>query len=208
MQGDDQMKLGYIRVSRDKQTTAFQDDAVRQEQCERTFTDKMSGKRFDRPEFLRMLDQARSGDVIVVWRLDRLGRSLKDLIETVQALEKRGIELRSLKENIDTTTPTGKLMFHMMAALAEFERDVIRERTLAGLEAARARGRKGGRRKASETLRPEQLERAKQLYAARQNSIAEIMALTGFKSRNTFYKYVVNAERRETSWEVVGGEST
>jgi DNA invertase Pin-like site-specific DNA recombinase len=146
--------------------------------------------------------------VIVVWRLDRLGRSLKDLIETVQALEKRGIELRSLKENIDTTTPTGKLMFHMMAALAEFERDVIRERTLAGLEAARARGRKGGRRKASETLRPEQLERAKQLYAARQNSIAEIMALTGFKSRNTFYKYVVNAERRETSWEVVGGEST
>jgi DNA invertase Pin-like site-specific DNA recombinase len=189
------MKLGYIRVSRDKQTTALQEDAMRQEQCERTFTDKMTGKRFDRPEFLRMLDLARAGDVIVVWRLDRLGRSLKDLIETVQALEQRGIELRSLKENIDTTTPTGKLMFHMMAALAEFERDVIRERTLAGLDAARARGRKGGRRKASETLRPEQLDRAKQLYTARQNSIAEIMALTGFKSRATFYKYIVNAEK-------------
>ncbi len=188
------MKLGYIRVSRDKQTTALQEDAMRREQCERTFTDKMTGKRFDRPEFLRMLDLARADDVIVVWRLDRLGRSLKDLIETVQILEKRGIELRSLKENIDTSTPTGKLMFHMMAALAEFERDVIRERTLAGLEAARARGRKGGRRKASERLPPEQLARAKELYAARQNTIAEIMALTGFKSRNTFYKYVVNGE--------------
>jgi DNA invertase Pin-like site-specific DNA recombinase len=192
--GDHQMKLGYIRVSRDKQTTALQEDAMRREQCERTFTDKMTGKRFDRPEFLRMLDLARADDVIVVWRLDRLGRSLKDLIETVQILEKRGIELRSLKENIDTSTPTGKLMFHMMAALAEFERDVIRERTLAGLEAARARGRKGGRRKASERLPPEQLARAKELYAARQNTIAEIMALTGFKSRNTFYKYVVNGE--------------
>src|SRR5438477_6934633 len=139
------MKLGYIRVSRDKQTTALQEDAMQQEQCARTFTDKMSGKRFDRPEFLRLLDVARAGDVIVVWRLDRLGRSLKDLIETVQALEQRGIELKSLKENIDTTT--GKLMFHLMAALAEFERDVIRERTLAGLDAARARGRTGGRRK-------------------------------------------------------------
>ena len=187
------MKLGYIRVSRDKQTTALQEDAMLQEQCGRTFTDKMTGKRFDRPEFLRMLDIAREGDVIVVWRLDRLGRSLKDLIETAQILEQRSIELRSLKENIDTTTPSGKLMFHMMAALAEFERDVIRERTLAGLDAARARGRTGGRRKATETLRPEQLDRAKQLYVARQNSISEIMALTGFKSRATFYKYVVNA---------------
>src|SRR5437870_4832780 len=165
------MKLGYIRVSRDKQTTALQEDAMQREQCERIFTDKMTGKRFDRPEFLRMLDIARAGDVIVVWRLDRLGRSLKDLVETVQALEQRGIELRSLKENIDTTTPTGKLMFHMMAALAEFERDVIRERTLAGLEAARARGRKGGRRKATQTLRPEQVDRAKALYAARQNTV-------------------------------------
>lgn len=191
------MKLGYIRVSRDKQTTALQEDAMRRERCERTFTDKMTGKRFDRPEFLRMLDLARAGDVIVVWRLDRLGRSLKDLIETVQALEQRWIELKSLKENIDTSTPTGKLMFHLMAALAEFERDVIRERTLAGLDAARARGRIGGRRKASETLRPEQLARAKELYAARQNSIAEIMALAGFKSRATFYKYVVNSERPE-----------
>src|SRR5579883_2369902 len=127
------MKIGYIRVSRDKQTTALQEDAMRIEECERTYTDKMSGKRFDRPEFMKMLDAARAGDVIVVWRLDRLGRSLKQLIETVNLLAERGIELRSLRENIDTTTPTGKLMFHIIAALAEFERDVIRERTLAGL---------------------------------------------------------------------------
>ena len=101
------MKIGSIRVSRDKQTTALQEDAMRKEQCERVFTDKMSGKRFDRPEFLKMFDIARQRDVIVVWRLDSLGRSLKELIETVILLEKRGIELRSLKENIDTTTPPG-----------------------------------------------------------------------------------------------------
>src|SRR4051812_22307155 len=101
------MKIGYMRVSRDKQTTALQEDAMKKEGCDRTFTDKMSGKRFDRPEFLRMLEMARQGDVIVVWRLDRLGRSLKELIETVQDLGKRGIELRSLKEQIDTTTPAG-----------------------------------------------------------------------------------------------------
>jgi DNA invertase Pin-like site-specific DNA recombinase len=114
-----------------------------------------------------------AGDVIVVWRLDRLGRSLKQLIETVTMLGERGIELRSLKENIDTTTSTGKLMFHIIGAMAEFERDVISERTQAGLDAARARG--------------------KELYAAKNNTIAEIMQMTGFRSRNTFYKYVVNA---------------
>jgi DNA invertase Pin-like site-specific DNA recombinase len=190
------MKIGSIRVSRDKQTTALQEDAMRKEQCERVFTDKMSGKRFDRPEFLKMFDIARQRDVIGVWRLDCLGRSLKELIETVILLVKRGIELRSLKENIDTTTPTGKLMFHIIAVLAEFERDIISERTIAGLEAVRARGRKGGRRKAIETLRPDQVERAKDLYAERSTTIAEIMALTGFKSRNTSYKYVVNGERQ------------
>lgn len=192
------MKLGYIRVSRDKQTTALQEDAMRQERCERTFTDKMSGKRFDRPEFLRMLDMARPGDSIVVWRLDRLGRSLKELIEIVTMLAERGVELRSLKENIDTSTPTGKLMFHIIAALAEFERDVIQERTQAGLEAARARGRKGGRPSATSKLRPGQLERAKELYAARNNTVEEIMRLTGFKSRATFYKYVVDSGEAST----------
>ncbi len=138
------MLLGYIRVSRDKQTTVLQEDAIHKAHCERIFTDKMGGMRDDRPEFLKMLDMARPGDVIVVWRLDRLGRSLRHLIETVTQMSERGIELHSLKENIDTTTPTGKLMFHIVGAMAEFERDIIRERTTAGLEAARARGRKGG----------------------------------------------------------------
>ena len=189
------MRIGYIRVSRDKQATALQEDAMQKEQCERVFTDKMSGKRFDRPEFLKMLDIARKGDVVVVWRLDRLGRSLKELIETVGKLGERGIELRSCKENIDTTTPSGKLMFHIIGAMAEFERDVISERTIAGLEAARARGKRGGRRKATEKLEPAQVARAKELYAERSNSVQEIMQLTGFQSRTTFYKYVVNGER-------------
>jgi len=191
------MKIGYIRVSRDNQTTALQEDAMRQEQCDRVFTDKMSGKRFDRPEFLRMLDVAQKGDVIVVWRLDRLGRSLKQLIETVTLLGERGIELRSLKENIDTTTPTGKFMFHIIGAMAEFERDVICERTQAGLEAARARGRRGGRPKAIQTIEPRNLARAKELYTAKSNTIAEIMQMTGFKSRNTFYKYLVYGDKQE-----------
>lgn len=152
----------------------------------------MSGKCFGLPQFQKMLEVARAGDIIIVWRLDRLGRSFKDLITVVGELEVRGIELRSLKENIDTSTPTGKQMFHLMAALAEFERDIIRERTQAGLEAAR--GKKGGRRPVTQKLRPGQLERAKELYAARENTVAEIMALTGFKSRATFYKYVVDRD--------------
>ena len=110
-------------------------------------------------------------------------------------LGEHGIELRSIKENSDTTTPTGKLMFHIIGAMAEFERDVIRERTLAGLEAARARGKKGGRPKVTETIKPRTLALAKDLYAAKEKSIAEIMEQTGFKSRNTFYKYVVKEEK-------------
>lgn len=188
------MILGYIRVSKNKQLTALQDDAMRSVQCDKVFTDKMTGKRFDRAQLIALLAFARPGDIIVVWRLDRLGRSLKELIETVNRLSAGGIELRSLKEHIDNTTPTGRLMFHMIAALAEFERDIISERTQAGLEAARARGRKGGRPRATSSLRPGQLDRAHQLYAAKQNTVAEIMALTGLKSRATFYKHVVDGE--------------
>jgi DNA invertase Pin-like site-specific DNA recombinase len=132
---------------------------------------------------------------LVAFQNTLLGRSLKQLIETVTMLGDRGIELRSLKENIDTTTSTGKLMFHIIGAMAEFERDVISERTQAGLEAARARGRRGGRPKAVEKIEPRNLARAKELYAAKNNTIQEIMHMTGFKSRNTFYKYVVNAEK-------------
>ena len=189
------MKIGYIRVSRDTQLTSLQEDAMQKEQCERVFIDHMTGKRFDRPELLRMLDIARAGDLIIIWRLDRLGRSIKELITTVEMLETRGIQLKSLKEDIDTSTATGRLVFHVMAALAEFERDLIRERTLAGLEAARSRGKKGGRPKVIDTIRPAQFARAKELYASKQYTVAEIMQLTGFKSRATFYKYVVNDQK-------------
>ena len=180
------MKIGYIRVSRDKQTTLLQEDALRKEQCERVFIDKMSGKRFDRPEFLRMLDLARAGDVIVVWRLDRLGRSLRHLIETVTLLGEQGVELKSLKENIDTTTPSGKFMFHIIGAMAEFERDIISERTQAGLEAARARGRKGGRPR---KLKNSRLAQARQLFADKSNDIDEICETLGV-SRATLYRAV------------------
>lgn len=190
------MKIGYIRVSKDKQATILQEDAMKREECKRVFTDKMTGKRFDRPEYLRMLDLARPGDVIVVWRLDRLGRSLKELIETVTDLAARGIELKSLKENIDTTTPTGKFMFHVMAALTEFERDLISERTQAGLEAARTRGRKGGRPAVTKKMSVANLERARELYTSQTMSVTEIMKRTGFRSRTTFYKYVVNEGRQ------------
>lgn len=190
------MIFGYMRVSRIEQDTALQEDALKQVQCDRLFTDKMSGKRFDRPEFQRLLDMVRPGDVIVVWRLDRLGRNTRHLLETVNMLGERGVELRSLKEHIDTTTPTGRLMFHFMAAMTEFERDVIRERTMAGLEAARARGRKGGRRPLQ--LDARKLERARLLLQEQDEqgkgrySVPEIMEMTGFKSKATFYKYVVH----------------
>jgi DNA invertase Pin-like site-specific DNA recombinase len=199
MQRWTQMKLGYIRVSRDQHITALQEEALQQEQCERIWTDQVVQNQFDRPEFLSMLDVAQPGDIIVVWRLDRLGKSLKHLIETITLLGERGIEIRSLQEQIDTTTSTGKLLFHMVGVMAESERDIIRERTLVGLEAARARGRKGGRPKAIANIDPHNLVRAKHLYAARQNTIQEIMNITGFKSRSTFYKYVVNTGEQEVS---------
>lgn len=189
------MLMGYIRVSRDHQITALQEDAIKKLGCERTFIDKISGAKFDRPQLTQMLDFARPGDVVAVWRLDRLGRSLKDLIEIVRTMDARGIQLKSCKENIDTTTPTGKLMFHIFGAIAEFERDLIRERTMAGLEAARARGRIGGRKPATWYIKPSQIARAKELYAAKELKIEEIMKLTGFNTKPTFYKYVVHDGR-------------
>ncbi len=177
--------------------TTLQKDALEQEQCERVFTEKILREHDDRPAFLRMLSVAQSGDVVVVWRLDRFGRSLKQLIETVNTLRERGIEVRSLKEDIDTTTPSGKLLLPLIKVLAETEKEIIRERTLVGLDAARARGRNGGRPKAIENIDPHNLQRAKKLYAAGLNTIQEIMDITGFKSRNTFYKYVVKGGEQE-----------
>jgi DNA invertase Pin-like site-specific DNA recombinase len=139
------MLVGYARVSTQDQNPTLQLDALKAAGCEKLFVEKASGAQRDRPELLAALDYLRAGDSLVVWKLDRLARSLKQLIETVELLESRRIGLRSLTEAIDTTTAGGKLVFHVFGALAEFERSIIRERTKAGLEAARARGKKGGR---------------------------------------------------------------
>lgn len=139
------MLIGYARVSTQDQNPALQLDALKAAGCERVFTEKASGAQRDRPELAAALTYLRAGDSLVVWKLDRLARSMQQLIETVAQLEASGIGFRSLTESIDTTTAGGKLIFHIFGALAEFERSVIRERTRAGLKAARDRGRKGGR---------------------------------------------------------------
>lgn len=156
------MIVGYARVSTTDQDTAMQTDALRRAGCERIYEESKSGKSKDRPELNRCLDVLRDGDVLVVWRLDRLGRSLKDLIEVVSELESKGIGFQSLNESIDTTSPSGKLIFHVFAALSEFERSLIQERTKAGLAAARARGRRGGRPK---KLTRDQIRKAKAMLS-------------------------------------------
>jgi len=139
------MLVGYARVSTHDQDPALQHDALEKAGCERVFTETASGAQRDRPELKTALDYMRPGDTLVVWRLDRLARSMKQLIETVEGLENREVGFRSITESIDTTTSGGKLVFHIFGALAEFERSIIQERTRAGLAAARARGRTGGR---------------------------------------------------------------
>ena len=143
------MLIGYARVSTHEQTLDLQQDALKKAGCDPIYTDTASGAQPERKGLHDALQYLREGDVLVVWRLDRLGRSLKHLIETITALEERSIGFRSLSESIDTTTSGGKLVFHVFGALAEFERDLIRERTKAGLAAARSRGRRGGRPKAT-----------------------------------------------------------
>ena len=142
------MIIGYARVSTQDQTPEFQVDALEKAGCEQVFQEKVTGKLRERPELSQCLRTLREGDVLVVWKLDRLARSLKDLVEIVQDLNDREIGFKSLTEAIDTTSSGGRLVFHIFGALAEFEHDLIRERTKAGLEAARARGRKGGRKPA------------------------------------------------------------
>jgi DNA invertase Pin-like site-specific DNA recombinase len=142
------MKIGYARVSTDTQETHLQMDALKRAKCVRVYQEKASGAKTERPELMKLLDNARKGDVVIVWKLDRLARSLRQLIDTTVLLNERGVELHSLTEEINTTTPSGKLTFHLFAALAEFERDLLRQRVNAGLKSARLRGRVGGRPKA------------------------------------------------------------
>ena len=180
------MKIGYARVSTDDQDLALQEDALKQAGCAKIFQDKVSGAKVQRPGLTEALEYLRQGDTLVVWRLDRLGRSLKHLIDTVAWLEERDIGLISLQESIDTTTSGGRLVFHLFGALSEFERNLIRERTQAGLKAARARGRKGGRPKA---LDPRKLQLLYRLYDEKEHSIQEICLLVGI-SKSTLYSYL------------------
>src|SRR5947208_11462073 len=183
------MLVAYARVSTQDQTLALQQDALQQAGCDRIFTDTASGAKVEREGLEEAIAYARAGDTLVVWKLDRLGRSLRQLIETINRLQELGIGFKSLTEQIDTTTSGGKLIFHVFGALAEFERDVIRERTQAGLSAARARGRLGGRPK---LLTPEKRKLAVQLYRAKEHSIAEICRLMGI-SKPTLYSYLAEA---------------
>lgn len=186
------MNVGYTRVSKQEQNEALQRDALKEAGCEKYFGDKMTGSKFERKGLEELLACVRSGDTVIVWKLDRLGRSLKDLIETLNLLKDRGIDFISLTEKIDTTTPGGKLIFHLMGALAEFERDLIRERTNAGLAAARARGRVGGRPKKLTTTGKVAL--ARRLFADPNQSISEICSTLEI-SRSTLYRYVRDAKR-------------
>lgn len=178
--------VGYARVSTAEQNLDLQVDSLRQVGCHRVFTDTASGSLADRPQLAVAVDYLRPGDTLVRWRLDRLGRSLRHLVETVTALEQRGVGFRSLRESIDTSSPGGRLVFHIFCALAEFERDLIRERTHAGLASARARGRVGGRKPA---LTPQKVAVARRLYDERQHTVAEIARIVGV-SRATVYRHL------------------
>lgn len=177
------MKIGYARISTDDQRLNLQRDALQAAGCERVFTDTASGSRADRQGLADALDFARAGDVVVVWRLDRLGRSLKELVTLVERLKAAGVGLESLMEKIDTTTASGELVFHVFGAIAQFERRLIVERTKAGLVAARARGRSGGRRPLSQ----ETIESLNALVRAGRSPAEVCRALK--IGRTTFYKY-------------------
>ena len=185
------MLIGYARVSTIEQNVTLQIDELKKAGCEKIFRDKVSGAKTERPGLQEALDFLREGDSLVVWRLDRLGRSLKHLLETVSMLEERGIGFRSLQESIDTTTSGGRLIFHIFGALAEFERNLIRERTMAGLRAARARGRVGGRPR---KLGKQKTELAYQLYDEKKYAVKEICHMLGV-SKPTLYAYLARRDR-------------
>jgi DNA invertase Pin-like site-specific DNA recombinase len=180
------MLVGYARVSTHEQHLTLQIDALKKAGCQMIFDDKVSGAKSERPGLKAALEYVRESDTLLVWRLDRLGRSLKDLIEIIAGMEKRGIGFRSLQESIDTTTSGGRLIFHVFGALAEFERNLIRERTRAGLAAARARGRKGGRPK---SLDDKKVELAYRLYDEKKYTVKEICRILRI-SKPTLYTYL------------------
>lgn len=178
------LRLGYVRVSTADQNEDLQRDALTAAGCDRLYVDHASGKTESRPGLDALLEQLRPGDTVVVWRLDRLGRSLRHLIDLANLLDGRGVALVSLRESLDTSTPGGRLIFHVFGALAEFERDLIRERTQAGLAAARARGRVGGR---PTVWTDEKLQAARAMHASGEHDISSIARVLGI-SRATLYR--------------------
>ena len=189
------MRLGYARVSTVEQNLDLQKDALLAAGCEKVITDKASGSVAARPGLEKVKEQLRAGDTLVVWRLDRLGRSLRDLIGWMTYLEDQKVGLLSLHEAIDTATTSGKLTFHLFGALAEFERNLIRERTQAGLAAARSRGKKGGRPTA---LNKDKRDLAVKLYHENTMPIAKICSMLGI-SKPTLYAYVRSAETKSAA---------
>lgn len=190
-QNEEFMKIGYVRVSKQEQHEALQIDALKEAGCEKWFLDKTTGSKAERKGLAEALTYLRPGDTLVVWKLDRAGRSLTHLIDLLKGLKERNIGFISLTEQIDTTTPGGMLIFHLMGALAEFERDLIRERTNAGLAAARTRGRVGGRPRKLKTSGKVAL--ARRMFADQSHSTPEICAALGI-SRATLYRYVKETE--------------
>lgn len=180
------MLIGYARVSTEDQNLDLQRDALNKSGCVQIFEDHISGAKSERPGLKEALNYARPNDILVVWRLDRLSRSLKDLIEMVNLLETKNIGLKSLQEAIDTSSTSGKLIFHIFGALSEFERNLIRDRTQAGLQAARARGRNGGRPK---SLSNDKQALAVKLYIEREHTVDQICEMMGI-SKPTLYKYI------------------
>lgn len=179
------MKFGYARVSKLEQNLSLQIDALKNAGCDEIMTDEISGVISNRPGLNNLILKLRRNDELVVWRLDRLGRSISDLISLINDLSTKGVKFSSLTENIETSTNGGRLTFNIFAALAEFERNLIRERTLAGLEAARARGKQGGRPKVSD----DKINAALQLYHKKELNINQICKIIGV-SRGTLYKYI------------------
>ncbi|CAG5075065.1 DNA-invertase hin [Dyadobacter sp. CECT 9623] len=183
------MKVGYARVSTQDQNLEMQLDALQKAGCEKIFQEKASGIKSDRPQLAAMQQILREGDVIYIYKLDRLGRSLKHLLEITSDFEKRGIGMVSINDHIDTTTAQGRLIFNIFASLAEFERDLIRERTKSGLDAARARGRKGGRSRGLSKEAEKTAMLAQTLYNERKLGVNEIAADLKI-SKMTLYKYL------------------
>lgn len=182
------MKIGYARVSTEEQNLDRQLDILKQAGCNRIYEEKVSGIKKSRPELNKMLDQIRTGDVIIISDLTRLSRSVKDLFSLVEQIEEKGANIKSIKESwVDTTTAQGKLMFTIFAGISQFERDLISQRTIEGLNAARARGKKGGRPKTNE----KEIKLAVKMYNSKNYSISEITKATGV-SKTTLYRYINN----------------